>query len=163
MTKKRQPTIAVVLLAFLVMASSACASLPLKERATVSLNASEIALEGSHNAERRFCSPNADQTQTITHCDGLAASAIGLTDAKHQALARIYSRAFAAQIVAAQALLAWRAGDPAPVSLTQYQAVILEIIAEVTKIWPSAHDVVSKAQLAKTDAEQTVRMMGGAR
>lgn len=149
--------LSLVLLIFML----ACASLPLKERAAVGLNTSEIALEASHDAERKFCAPAADQTKAITHCDGLAASAIGLTDARHQALASLYSKAFAGQVIAAQALMAWRAGDPAPSSLVQYQADILEIVAQVTALWPASHAVVTKAQEASTDAATSAKTVGG--
>lgn len=146
----------VVMLLLLVGLVSACASLSVKERAVVTLNASEIALEGSHDAERLFCSPAADQTQPITHCDSELAQGIGLSDERHQALARLYSRAFSAQILAARALQAWRAGDPAPASLAQYQAIVLDIIAEVTKLWPSVNAVVAKAREAGDSAAKTM-------
>lgn len=138
-----------------------CASLPLKQRAVVSLQASETALEAAHDAERLLCSPTADQTKAITRCDGARAAAIGLTDAKHQALARAFSIAFDMEIRAANALIAWHAGEPPPSSLADYQTTLKEILAVIGTTIPSTETTVEKIQQAIDEAVKIAALLGG--
>ncbi len=148
----------IVLVALLLAVS--CASLPLKQRAVVSLSASETALEASHDAERLLCSPTANQAQPITHCDGAQAATIGLTDAKHQQLARLYSTAFAAEIVAATALKAWQAGDPPPVTIGDYRKDLDAILVLIGTTIPASQPTVTKIQAA-ADAAASVAILIG--
>ncbi len=151
-----------VLLALALVGSftAGCASLPVKQRAVVSLQASETALEAAHDAERLLCSPTADQTKAITHCDGAQAAAIGLTDDVHRRLARLFSIAFDAQEKAALVLKTWRAGDPAPASFADYRRVASEILGLVGEIVPKEQDAVAKAQQAVDEAAKVAAVMG---
>ncbi len=146
------------LIVFVVALSlSGCASLPLKQQAVVSLQASETALESSHDAERALCSPTANPTTAITHCDGAAAATIGLTDARHQALARLYSKAFAIEDQAQAALKAWRAGDPKPSSLAEYEGIVNDLIALIVQFIPINEPTAVKATVAKAELVKVLR------
>lgn len=146
----RHLTLGMVLLACALAAGAmtGCASLPQKQRAVMSLAASEAALAASHDAERLLCSPTANQTTAITHCEGAQASAIGLTDERHRQLARLFATAFDAEVKAATALKLWRAGDPAPSSVADYQRDVQGILSAVLVLAPRTERVVSKAQEA---------------
>ncbi len=144
----------------LMLGVTACASLPLKQKAVVSLQASETALEASHDAERLLCSPTSNQALPIKTCDGPTAASIGLTTAKHQELARIFSKAFDTEIKAATVLKAWRAGDPPPASVTEYQRDVNAVLILVSHMIPNAHSVISKAQQAVDTAAAVVTLIG---
>jgi len=139
---------------------TACASLPAKQNATISLQASEVALESAHDAERLLCSPTADPSAAITHCDGSGAAALGLTDAKHQQLARLFSTAFGAEIAAANALTIWRAGDPPPSTVAEYQRDLDDILAAVKLTFPSTQVAVTKTQTAVDEAAKIAVILG---
>lgn len=110
-------------LVFLIsLTLAACAHLPVKQQATDKLTASIQLLGTAQDAERTLCSPTADKTKPITHCDGAGASAVGLTDARHQAAARAFAAAFDGQIKAAIAIRGWQAGDPPPANLADVMA-----------------------------------------
>jgi hypothetical protein len=147
------------LLVALVLAVS-CASLPLKQKAVVSLAASETALEAAHDTERALCAPTADQTKAITHCDGAQAATLQLTDARHVAIAAVFSKAFDTEIKAAEALKVWRAGEPAPVGVAAYQKDLADLLALVAQTIPKSKDVVSKIQLALDQAAATALLLG---
>lgn len=138
----------------------ACASLPAKQKAVVDLQASETALEAAHDAERALCSPTADQTKAITHCDGAQAVAIGLTDARHQQLAGLFSKAFGAETIAATALKSWQAGDPAPASVADYQKIVSQILAAITQIVPLTEKTFTQAKAAADAAAATAFTVG---
>ena len=163
---KTKPTVRTLLAAALVglvvgfAAVNGCASLPLKQKAVVSLQASETALEAAHDAERALCSPTADQTKAITHCDGTQAVAIGLTDARHHDLAVLFVKAFGIEIDAATALKAWKAGDPAPSSVAEYQQVIDQILALVKQIVPATDAIATKVQQAVDQAAIIAGIVG---
>ncbi len=146
----------VVILAFV----AACASLPIKQQAVQGLQASELALEAAHHAERALCSPTAIQTAPITHCDGPAAAAIGLTDDRHRQIARLFSQAFDAEIKAATALMLWRAGEPWPADLIGYQRVIADLLSGISHILPSTERTVEKVQQAVDEAAKIAALMG---
>lgn len=137
-----------------------CASLPLKQKAVVGLAASEAALEGAHDAERALCSPSSDQTKAITHCDGAQAVTLGLTDAKHVAIAKVFSKAFDTEIKAAEALKVWRSGEPAPSSVAEYQKDVSDLLALVAQTIPQSKDVISKVQQAVDEAAKTALLLG---
>jgi hypothetical protein len=139
---------------------SACASLPLKQKAVVGLQASEMALEASHDAERALCSPAADKTQPITHCDGAGAAAVGLTDALHRQLATQFAIAFDVEIKAANALKAWRSGDPPPSDLADYKLAVDEILKLIAQTFPKTEPTVVKAQAAVDEAAKVAALVG---
>lgn len=140
-----------------------CANLPLKQKAVVGLQASETFLEASHNAERALCRPGADPTKAIPTCDGLAAAEIGLTDARHQQLAGLYSRAFDLQITAATALKVWRAGDPQPTSLVEYERALNEIVNLIVQFMPASEPTAVQLEAAQREAGRASRQIGGQR
>lgn len=140
----------------------ACANLPLKQRAVVSLAASEMALETAHNTERSICSPTSDQSKAITHCDGPQAATFGLTDARHKDLALAFSRAFAAESLAAMTLQRWKAGDPAPTTLVEYQRLVNDILNTILAILPQAKDLTAQTQKASVAVADAVKATGGA-
>jgi hypothetical protein len=126
---------------------SACASLPLKQQAVVSLQASETALEGAHDIERSLCfvSPSTEQGG---HCTNPQAATVKLTDATHQKLAGIFAQAFAAEIKGAMALQALQAGQPAPADVASYQADIQAILVEAKTLDPAASSFIGQIQSA---------------
>jgi hypothetical protein len=144
----------------LAIFSGGCASLPAKQKAVVGLQTSELALEGAHDTERNLCSPTADKTQPITHCDGVAAATLQLTDARHQQLATLFSNAFDAQGRAAVALQAWQAGEPAPASLAEYRKVIQDTLDAVLAGLPNAATLIAKIKAAVDSAAQTAALVG---
>jgi hypothetical protein len=147
-----------LLVAFVLAA--ACASLPLKQKAVVSLAASEAALEAGHDAERALCSPTSDQTKAITHCDGPQAATLQLTDARHAEIAKVFSKAFDTEVRAAEALKVWRAGEPAPAGVAAYQKDLTDLLALVAQTIPRSKDVVSKIQQALDEAAKTALLLG---
>ena len=120
-----------ILLVALALSLTACASVPLKQRATLSVQSVEIGLGAIQDAERQLCDPVAAAVRPpvpIPRCQGPVAASIGLTTARHQAFARRLVTAFDLQLKTATALLAWRAGDPAPASLDELRTVLNEIL-----------------------------------
>ena len=138
-----------------------CASLPPKQKATLALQTSETALERSHDAERQLCDPTAHPSQAIRTCKGAEAQTLGLTTDIHLKLAGFYSKAFDLQKKAAEALIVWRAGDPAPKTLLEYQQVLNEILLTVQRLLPSKQPVVAQAQEAAKLSEAAVQSIGG--
>ena len=117
-----------LILVVLLASAVACASLPAKQQAVGSLQASETALESAHDIERALCF-NVPATEKGTHCTNPVATTIGLTDAKHQQMAVVFSDAFTVVITAGNALKLWQAGQPVPTSVLQYQADVNQILA----------------------------------
>jgi hypothetical protein len=140
--------------------SAGCASTPVKQQAVVSLAASEQALEAAHDMERALCNPTADKTKPVTEC---VANAIGLTTAIHQQVAVVFSKAFSTEILAANALRAWKSGEPAPASLADYQRDLLEIVAVIRRLLPQATDLIGKTQSAADEAKKTAAAAAAAR
>ena len=143
----------------LLLLLAGCASLPLKQQAVVSLQASETALEAAHDLERGFCFVT-PATEAGGHCTNPLAATLHLTDATHQRLADLFSRAFALEIKAAIALKAWRAGEPAPTDVAGYQKDISDILAVVKTLAPGAAPIVAKAQAAVDEAAKVATLLG---
>jgi hypothetical protein len=140
---------------------SACASLPLKQKAVTSLQASEVALEAAHDLERGLCfiSP---ATESGGHCTSPVAASVGLTDERHQQLAALFAKAFEVEIKAATVLQAWQSGDPAPASIAEYQADITAILNVARQLLAStnAQHVIDKAQQAVDAAAVVAAVLG---
>jgi len=134
-----------LILVLALVVSTACASLPAKQRAVVSLQASELALEAAHDAER---------AAFLSHVPGLTVSV-------HQRIAGAFVVAFDAQITAATALKAWRAGEPAPVSVAEYRHDLTDIMTLVSQVLPSTHATVTHAQQAIEEATKVAALIGG--
>lgn len=134
-----------------------CASTPIKQQTVVSLSASEMALESAHDIERALCNPTADKTQAITTCE---TNPVGLTSVVHVQLAAMFSKAFASEKLAAEALKAWKSGEPAPSSLADYQRDILALVDTITKLLPQAKALVQKTNDASVEASKVVNTVG---
>jgi len=148
-----------VALALAFVYGEACAKTSLKQQGVVSLAASEQALEAAHNMERSLCNPQADQTKAITEC---TQNAVGLTTEIHSQVALAFSKAFSTEILAANALRAWKSGEPAPASLADYQRDLQEIVAVITRLLPQARDLIGRTLAAADEAKKTATAVGGA-
>lgn len=144
----------------LCLALSACASLPLKQKAVIGLQASETALEGAHDIERSLCfvSPSTEQGG---HCTNPQAAAVRLSDATHQHLATLFSAAFAAEIKGAVALKGWQAGAPAPTDVLGYQQDIQAALALAkSELGANAQPFIDKIQQAVDSAAAVLVALG---
>jgi hypothetical protein len=110
----------------------ACASLSLKQQVSQTHQAVHQALVAVDDAERALCQPAPSAVNT---CANPAAAAIGLTDAKHQALSQQLAQAYAIDAKVGAAVIAWRAGDPVPSdlqTLLTYATQILQTASTLT-------------------------------
>lgn len=98
-TRHLRHRVAVIVAAVIVL--SACASVPLKQKATLGLQAAHTAVGTAQDTERAL----------------YAAKTAGLTPEKHGQIAKLFEVYFGAEEKVAVALLAWRAGDPTPADL----------------------------------------------
>lgn len=153
-------------LLILCLLTSACgtAGVSLKQTVTLSLQTSETLLEGAQTIERQLCfnTPATESGPTCTNTLGIAA---GLNLMKpnpnkaselitvHQLIAFYFNEAGKYEQLAATALPAWKAGDPAPSSVATYQADILAVLSEAQQLLPTpgVKAFVDKAQ-ATVDA-----------
>jgi hypothetical protein len=135
-----------IVLTLCLAGSLACASVPVKQQAVMSLQASETALETAHDMERSLCFTT-PPIETGGHCTNPLAPQLGLTDTVHQQLAKLFSRAFEYEGKAALVLQTWRAGDPVPTSVSGYQKDITDILALANTLLPGPQ---TQAFLAKT-------------
>lgn len=144
---------------FVALSLTACASLPLKQKAVIGLQASETALEGAHDIERSLCfvSPSTEQGG---HCTNPQAATVKLSDATHQKLAGLFSQAFAAEIKAALILKAWKAGDPAPSDVMSYDADIQLILTTAKALDPSAVSLIAQIQAAVDSSAAVLVALG---
>jgi hypothetical protein len=128
-------TVAMLGVFLFVLLTSGCASLPVKERAVQTLNATQTTLANVQDTERRLCNANAyaaAPSAPIKACAGPLADATMLTTERHQRIAAALSKAFDAQIKASVVLRAWKAGDPPPATLPDILDA-LEAVAGVVK------------------------------
>ncbi len=149
----------IVIIAMSLMALNAC-SVSLKQNVTLSLQTSEAALEGAQTIERTLCF-NAPATESGPVCTNQLGIAAGLNKmvqnpnaaqqmiTTHQLIAFYFDQAFGYVKLAAIALPAWKAGDPAPTSVVQYQADALAVLAEAQKLFQSVPSVTSFVAKAK--------------
>jgi hypothetical protein len=128
--------------------ASACASLPLKQRGVTGLQVTHVALSNAQDFERQ-----AYAAQTIP----------GLTAEKHQAIARIFSKAFDDETTAGAALRAWQAGQPVPTSLAALQADADQALAAVGQIVPQAGELTAKIQAFADAVFKAVQAIQGAK
>lgn len=130
-----------------VLALSACASLSLKQRAVVSLQATHAALSAAQDFERQAYA---------TH------SVPGLTPLKHQELAMFFSHAFESEIKATVVLKAWKAGDPVPSSLAELQADSASALVVLKQLLPGSAGLVDKIQAIADEAFKVAALLKGA-
>lgn len=151
------------MLILLTITAWACGStgISVKQTSVLSLQVSETSLEGAQNIERSLCfvSP---ATESGPVCTNPVAAQVGLSKLVddpqspgvkiqvHQLMARYFAKAFQDEILAATALIAWRAGDPAPASVAEYQADINQTLLVAQTLVPGVltQPLVTKIQLA---------------
>lgn len=147
------------LILVLALTFTACASLPVKQKAVIGLQASETALEGAHNIERSLCFVT-PSTESGGHCTNPQAAAVKLSDATHQKLATIFAKAFAIEIKAAIALQAWQAGQPVPTDVAGYQAAIQDALVTAKQLDPAASALITQIQSAVDSAAAVALALG---
>lgn len=148
-------------IAFLIVFfSPACASTPIKQKATLGLQASETALEAGHNIERSLCFINPG-LESGTHCTNAVAAQAKLDDVTHVKIAAFFEAAFTVQKKATIALSAWKAGDPVPATVLEYQTDINKILAVAQNLLPpGASSLLDKVQTAVNEAATIVALLG---
>lgn len=140
------------LLVALIVMVSACASLPVKEKAVKSTQTVEIALGAAQDFERATFA---------------AGTLPWLTVERHQAISRSFSNAFATQIKLAVALKAWRSGDPKPKDVDQLAVDVgeaLTVIQQATaggKLTGPASDLVGKINKVMTEVAAVAKILRG--
>ena len=122
---------------FAILLLNACASVPLKERAVSTYQASASILQNVQTAERAICNPTITAPAPITACVGAAAEAAGLTTERHRTFAVALSKAAGLGIPAGDALKAWQAGQPVPKSFDDYVAAVKAILTEAAALTPA--------------------------
>jgi len=145
------PLPAIVALAVLSMAV-ACASLPLKQRVSQTHQTVREAIVAVDEAERLLCGPMPAPNEN--RCASPTAAAIGLTDAKHQAISRTLAQAYEADVRVGAAIVAWRAGDPPPADLDALLARAQETLSVAATVADSTF--ASKAQTLVARAQRLV-------
>lgn len=124
-----------------------CASVPVKQRATLGLQAAHAAVGGAQDVERAL----------------YAAPGAGITPETHGAFARFFERYFVAEERVAVALLAWRAGDPPPADLAEAVAVLREALATAGTLTDGAEkaSLVGKINGGIREVERVLAALGG--
>lgn len=125
-------TAAAVLVAVLTAGLAGCASLPAKQRAVLSLQATQTHLELVQDLERRLCNAQSfdvDPTRPITECAGPVATALQLTTERHRVFAGHMATAYAAQRRLGAALLLWQPGSPVPAEVSTVEAQVRAALA----------------------------------
>lgn len=143
--KTRRTHVYAVLVLLLV---SACASMPVKQKAVLSLQSVQVALGAAQDLERA-----AYQQQTIP----------GLTADRHKVISQAFVVAFDTQIKTAMVLQAWKAGDPVPTSLSQLHAAATDVLTLVSQLVTNASqkDLVARAQEALDHIAAVVALLQG--
>ncbi len=155
----------VLLLSF--AASCATTGLSLKQTGLTSLQVSETSLAGAQTIENALCF-NDPSLESGPACTNPIAATVGLTSLvanpdyvagqtpaqipRHQLIAKYFVKAFTAELAAENALLAWKAGDPAPTTVSDYQADINAALTVANQLAPG---LVSAPLLAKLQAAVT--------
>lgn len=140
----------------LAVTLAGCASVPLKQQISRSHQVAHQALVAVDEAERALCAPI---PATPNVCGSAVAAALGLTDAKHQAISRTLARAFDHDAKAGVAVIAWRAGDPVPADLRTLLQDAQDVVAVATTITDNA--LVTRAQALVARVAAVVALFGG--
>jgi hypothetical protein len=161
----RWPTLIAVMLCVCVFAwlVAGCASLPLKDQAVSTYQASASILQNVQQAERAICNPTIAAPAPSTPGAGAAAEAAQLTTERHRAFVTALSKAAGLGVTAGDALKAWKAGDPVPKSFEDYVAAVKAVLTEASALAPAqagVQKVTSQLQqmiddLAKVRADLT--------
>lgn len=148
-------------LALVFIVSCASVGVNLKQKAVLSLQISEQALESAQDIERSLCFTT-PATQSGTMCTNPQATTVGLTNARHVQMSQFFVKAFTDQIAAAQALTLWKSGDPAPTTVSQYQADINATLVVAQMLLPGVltKPLVDKVQAALAGAASVAVAVG---
>jgi hypothetical protein len=134
-------------LSLVIPVTTACASLPQKQRAVMTISSVEKALGSVQDFER-----SAYAAKTIP----------GLTPAVHGTVSKALSDAFGAQIVAAKAVKAWRAGEPAPTSLLELQGYVdraFQAVSGMAGTDPGRQRLIAELQAIADTVLQTIGLL----
>lgn len=138
MTRRVPSTLA----AALVLLVAGCASVPLKQKVSATHQTLHQALVSADDLERALCAPD---PAAVNHCTSPSAPSIGLTDAVHQDISRKFVKAYENDLRLSAALIAWKAGDPAPkdlVTLVADAQATYDAVKPLTGIGASLADKV---------------------
>lgn len=124
----------------------ACAHLPAKQKAVSGLQAAHAALASAQDFERQ------------TYASG---SLPALTAQRHADISRFFIKAFDDELKAGVALKAWRAGDPAPASLVDYQTDITQALAVARAVAPSGGTIIDKVQVVLDEVVKVILALQG--
>ena len=105
-----------------LLVAAACASLPLKQRATLGVQAAHTAVAAAQDGERAL----------------YEAKLAGVTPQRHEQFSNFFARYFGAEEKVAGALIAWRAGDPVPSGLEEALRVLNETLTAGTALTDGA-------------------------
>jgi len=160
------PTAAILLLAVALGASalglSACASVPPRQAAIVSVQAVEKALDTAQTAERQVCFVN-PSTESGPHCTNPIAATVGLTDARHQQIAAALRDAFLTQAKVVDALALWAPGQPAPTSLATLTTQVQSALTVAQALVPQGQGatILADIQAVITAAQKIAAAVNG--
>ena len=148
-------------LACTLVTVSACAStgLSVKQTTVTTFQATNVLLTNAQTRERQYCFVT-PTTESGTHCTNPLAPQIKLTDAVHVRLATFFNDAFGIEVSAGPALIAWQAGSPVPLSVSQYLSDITTLLSTVQTLDPAAAPLVSQLQQAANSGAAIATALG---
>lgn len=125
-----------------LVASAACASLSVKQKASQAHLSVRQGLIAVDELERGICQPNPLAVNTCT------ANPRIITDAQHQEVSRLLADAFRADARVGQAIIAWAPGTPAPSDLVSLQTYVNQVqaIAEVLQPNPQTTELIARVK-----------------
>jgi hypothetical protein len=139
---------------------AACASLPVKQRAVLSLQASESALASAQDFERALCF-NLPAVESGEQCTNPLAVSVGITDERHQNIAELFDQAYGIEKRADSALRAWTTGTAAPPTLATYVMELNQLLQIAKVLDPGAAMFLNYVQTAIDSAQAIVTLVGG--
>jgi uncharacterized protein YceK len=138
-----------------IVALAGCASVPVKQKASETHQALRTALTSADDLERALCGMT---PAAPNHCTTTAAATVGLTDAVHQDVSRRFAHAYEADQKVAAALIAWKAGDPAPADLAGLLADAQAALVAVKPLTGSGQQLTGKVQAWLDEVQSLVAL-----
>lgn len=128
---------------------AACASVPLKQKATLGIQAAHAAVGAAQDAERAL----------------YATRGAGITPQVHGAFGAFFERYFTAEERVAVALLAWRAADPVPPDVATAIAALDEalVAADALTAGAARDSLVGRIAAGIAEVRKVRAALGGAR
>lgn len=145
-----------------LVVSLSCASIPLKQKAVIAVQASESTLEQAQDFERAICF-NTPAVESGPHCTNPTAGTVGLSDSTHVAIAKLFEKAYGDEIIAVTVLKTWNAGDPPPTAVADYQkdtTAILDLTKTLTPSHPAVQSFITKIQAVVNAAASILTTLG---